>query len=442
VAETLFIRLGSQAHHTIHWLIASGSNNDGTFEIIGSGELVHADQLGALTEKAAQRPVIVIVPNSDVLLKRLTVPAKSNRAMRLAVPYMLEDELAQDVEQLFFAYAELKKDQDNNNCFTAIVEHKQMQLWSGWLSAVGIQCQRFIPEVLTLPNVVNEWCAIAVGAGEEEQIIVRQDDWQGFTLDLVTWQLKCQAILLEQHAGINRASEHFTPIKINSYSPLPFTEQLNITQLPEELPLALMAKSYQQSEYFNLLQAEYKVKDSDVKIIKQWFWVAAIALFALGLNFSFKALQLWQINAEKEQVEAQIISQYKKVFPQTKRVRISTIRSQLKQKLAQLGGSAHRAGFLAMLTKVTPAFTKVPELKPESLKFDNKRQELRIQAIADNYQIFEQFKMALESEGLAVKQGAQNNQGSQVTGSFSIKINDHNKQAQNSRRKQIDGGMS
>jgi len=395
-----------------------------------------------LTAKAEHRLVKIIVPGSDVLLKRLSVPAKSNRAMRLAVPYMLEDNLAQDVDQLFFAYAELKKDSEENNCFTAIVEHKQMQQWLAWLDAANIQSQLFVPEILTLPKTAKQWSAISLGEGDKEQVIVRQGAWQGFTLDLATWQLQCQAYSLEQSADSNDDAEQNDSIEINSYSPLAFSEQLNINKMPEELPLALMAKHYQQSDNFNLLQGEYKIKDTQVSSLKPWYWVAAVAIFALSLNFTFKVAQLWQVNAQKEQVETQIISQYKKVFPQTKRVRIATIKSQLNQKLAQLGGSSDSAGFLAMLARVTPAFTKVSALKPESLKFDNKRQELRIQAIASNYQTFELFKNALEQEGLNVKQGAQNNQGSQVTGSFSIRQGNKNKQAKKNSTKKAKRGTS
>ena len=80
-----------------------------------------------------------------------------------------------------------------------------------------------------------------------------------------------------------------------------------------------------------------------------------------------------------------------------------------------------------MLSQVQPAFAKVPALKPESLKFDGKRQELRLQAIADDYQHFERFKTALVAANLTVQQGAQNNQGDQVTGSFSITSKDSSK---------------
>lgn len=438
MTETLYIRLGSQAHDTIHWLVASGSNSNETFEIIASGELTNAAQLSELTEKAKQRLVKIIVPSSDVVLKRLSVPAKSNRAMRLAVPYMLEDDLAQDVDQLFFAYADLKNDSENHNCFTAIVEHKQVEQWLAWLSAANIQSQFFVPEVLAMPQAVSGWSAIALGDGINQQVVVRQGAWQGFTLDLATWQLQCQAFSSQESAAQNvepgNETEQEPSIQINSYSPLAFSEELNVNNMPEELPLALLAQHYQSSDSFNLLQGEYKVKDAHGASIKQWYWVAVVAVFALLLNFTFKAVQLWQVNAKKAQVETEIISQYKKAFPKTKRVRIATIKSQLNQKLAQLGGASDSGGFLAMLAKVTPAFSKVSALKPESVKFDNKRQELRIQAVASDYQVFEKFKDALEQEGLSVKQGAQNSQGDQVTGSFSIRNTNERKKTKSTAR--------
>ena len=63
----------------------------------------------------------------------------------------------------------------------------------------------------------------------------------------------------------------------------------------------------------------------------------------------------------------------------------------------------------------------VNTLKPDTLKYDQKRNEIRIQAVASNYQDFERFKSELEKVNLEVSQGSQNNQGNQVVGSFSIK---------------------
>ena len=88
--------------------------------------------------------------------------------------------------------------------------------------------------------------------------------------------------------------------------------------------------------------------------------------------------------------------------------------------MAEIGATDNDASFLMMLSKIQPAFSQVPQLKPESIKFDGNRNELRMQATANGYQQFEQFKTILESQQFSVSQGAQNNQGDQISGSFSI----------------------
>jgi len=420
VTETLFIRLGSQAHETIHWLAMAGVGTTEP-EITASGEIKNAQQLSELSSEAAQRQVQIFVPGCDVLLKRMQVPAKSNRAMRLAVPYMLEDSLAEEVEQLFFAYADLANDSDNNNCFTAIVAHKQMQQWLSWLDDADIETKSILPDVLAMPINENGWSAIALDGSAQQQVIVRQGLWQGFALDASAWQLQCQAFAQQQDADEVDEIEQQASIDIQAYSPLAYSEKLAVRAMPEELPLALMAQNQSSNlNRFNLLQGQYKIKESRSHASQQWLWVAGVAVFALLLSLGNKSAQLWQLNSELENVKEDIVASYQKAFPKTKRVRVSTIKSQLNRELALLGGVSDHQGFLAMLAKVQPAFAKVPALKPESLKFDGKRQELRIQATAKDYQAFEQFSVALTASNFTVKQGSQSNQGEQVTGSFSI----------------------
>ncbi len=426
MTETLFIRLGSQAQDTVHWLIVAETSNN-TQEIIASGELKGAQQLSDLTSKAEQRQVKILVPGCDVLLKSLKVPAKSFRAMRLATPYMLEDNLAEDVEQLFFAYANLSSDKQGNNCFTAIVAHNQMQQWLSWLADAEIYTQCILPEVLAMPIVADGWSAISLGDTNQEQVIVRQKLWQGFTLDASAWQLQCQAFSTEASES-DKDNDQPSSVIIEAYSRLAPTEQLSVKAMPEELPLALMATNYgSKLSRFNLLQGQYKIKENRSSAGRQWLWAAGVAMFALLLSLGYKSAQLWQLNTEQEKVKQNIVASYKKAFPKTKRVRVSTIKSQLNRELSLLGAIGDRQGFLAMLAKLQPAFAKVPALKPESLKFDGKRQEVRIQATAKDYQAFEQFSVALASANLTVKQGSQSNQGDQVTGSFSVTNKGRNK---------------
>jgi general secretion pathway protein L len=400
MAENLIIRLGSNHHNTIHWMVWDTHGQ----EIIASGELAGAEQLSQLTEKAQSREVVVLVPSCDVTLKSLHVPAKSQKAIRLAAPYMLEDELAQDVEQLFFAYGDNKTPASNENCFVAVVEQQQMRHWLTWLNEAGISTKRMLPDVLALPDAQDNWQAIMI----DDQVLLKQHNWQGGLFDENLWQ---QANMLWKNGET---------INIDAFSTLPHcVENIVIHPQPEELPLALFAQQLTHSK-FNLLQGEFQVKSTRSPLLKTWIWAASFAGLALLVNLILKSATLWQLNNQNNALEQQIIAQYKSAFPETKRVRISTIKSQLKRKMAEIGATSHDASFLMMLTTIQPAFSQVPQLKPESIKFDSKRNELRMQATATSYQQFEQFKTLLERQGFSVSQGAQNNQGDQITGSFSI----------------------
>jgi len=431
MAEKLYIRLGSNAKDAIHWLIF----NDDQEGIIASGDLPQASALEQLAEKAKNREVITFIPACDVSLKSLNVPSKSTKAMRLAVPYMLEDELAQDVEDLFFAYNDIKIADNENNCFVAVVEHAQLEQWQAWLASAHITCKKMIPDVLAMPFTNDSNIASAITLGE--QVLIRLGQWQGITIDSNTWPLISQsfsASLASDHSQTEQEdtaedqSENSEKVgfTLNAYSPLPeSSSDLSINAMPEELPLALLATTYSKGNVgkFNLLQGEFKTKEQKSPALKSWFWAAGIATFALLLNIGIKGAELLQLNSQQAQVEQQIINTYKKAFPKTKRVRVSTIRSQMKRKLNELGSASGESSFLTILTQLQPALALVPEIKPQTLKFDGKRNEIRMQALASDYQYFDKLKIALEDNELSVSQGAQNNQGEQISGSFSISNN-------------------
>lgn len=399
MVENLLIRLGSRVEDAINWMIWSESEQ----HIIASGELANANELTQLTDKSASRHVTVIVPSSDVTFKQLHVPAKSQKAIRQAVPYMLEDDLAQDVEALFFAYSE-QYNTEEKNCSVAVIAHEQMTLWLSWIVQADISADIMIPDVLLMPADKEHWQAITIA----DQILLRQGPWQGMLVEETLWQ---------------KIAQHWEPEStiIESYSTLPASDTFTLEPQPEELPLALFAQNLS-SLKINLLQGEYKPKRPQSPHFKVWFWAAGFAFAALIINMVFKSVTLMNINSEQAAIEAQIIQTYKEAFPKTKRVRISTIRSQLKRKMAEVGSSNGDEQFLTMFNKLAPAFSSVPQLKPESIKFDSKRNELRIQASASSYQQFEQFKNLLEKEQFTVSQGAQNNQGDQITGSFSMTL--------------------
>lgn len=401
MAESLLIRLGSQDNERIHWLISSADNQ----EIIGSGELASAEQLTELTEKAQSRKVIVLVPACDVALKALKVPGKSQRAIKLATPYMLEDELAQEVEQLFFAYSKVAHDEHDNNCFVAAIEHEQMQVWLQWLKDAEIKATHMLPDALAMPLIENAYSVIQLG----QQMVVRLANWQAMTLDLATWQVVSQQWQTEQQ------------ITLANYSAIDQDElQVELSPQPEELPLALFAQQVANCP-INLLQGQYQQTEKRLTSFVHWRLAASLLAVALFINLTNKVVQLTHLSDQQAAIESEIVATYKEAFPAAKNVKVAKVKSLVKYQLQKVGGDNSEESFIRLLNVIQPAFVVVNNLKPSTLKFDQKRNEIRLQVTAPSYQALESFKSELEKSELTVSIGSQNNQGNQVTGSFSIK---------------------
>lgn len=405
MSETLYIRLGDNITDPVQWLVWSFDQS----EVIASGELNSAQQLNDIADKAVARKVITLVSSSAVTLKQLTIPAKSDRALRAAVPYALEDDLAEDVDKLFFAYFKKPKTDDSkHNCYTAICRHSQIQAWKTWIKDAGIYCKTMIPDVLALPYQSEQWSGIAVGG----QTLLRTGLWSGVVAD-ADWQ----NILFSQ---LNAQLEHEQTV--NLYSPLDLTayDKLAVQSQPEELPLALMAHNHD-ALAFNLLQGQYKVKENASPLLKGWLLAAGVAGLAIVLNMAVKGIELLQLNNDIEALDKQIVDVYTATFPDTRRVRVSTIRSQLNGKLRELGAVDSSVSFLSMMQQLQPAFSRVNQIKPKSLRFEGNRNTMRLQASGNSYQSFDLFKLELEQASLEVTPGAQNNQDNQIIGSFTIR---------------------
>jgi general secretion pathway protein L len=75
---------------------------------------------------------------------------------------------------------------------------------------------------------------------------------------------------------------------------------------------------------------------------------------------------------------------------------------------------------LAMFTQLADAFEQ-SQVKPATIKFDAARRELRLQAMAANFEALEKFKRLAQASGFVVEQGAINNKDNQVIGALLIR---------------------
>lgn len=386
--EQLIIRLGSQPQQSISWLVWAPL----TAEVIASGEVAAVEQLPALAERLGRRAVIALVPAADVVLKTIALPAKPTKQLLQALPFMLEEEQAEDIDRLFIAVGQVEQREGQYWQQVAICQRQRLEQWLDWLQQAGFNVSRLIPDALLLPAESLPACIEL-----QQQWLLRLDAWQATAVDSSWWPDYLSLAALPE---------------MTSYSPWP--EQLAHPVKPgsPELPLALLARGLATTS-FNLLQGTYMPKKPQNKTWQQWRPTVLLAGAVLILYLAQLTAEVWQQQRALAETRAQLQSEYLQLYPGE---RIINLSRQLQQKLQAVGAGGSEQSFFVQLQALQQRLQSMPDIKLDSLRYDAARQELRFSASAGGFQSFEQLKNALEQAGYVVEQGALSNDGSRVQG--------------------------
>ena len=419
MSEKLILRMSSQTNNAVPWLVWSNQTN----QVIVSGELDNHAELASLAQYAQGRQVTVLVNSADVRLYRHTMATKPSRQIIKALPFMLEDELAQDIDSLFFAIESTGFDKESGQHWInlAILDKSLMRHWTELWQQAGLTVKQVLPEVLCLPYEAQEGGELVSTAQVANGWLFRTGPWQGEFVE-GDWL----AVYIRQFQERDEAD---VPLDIHHYSPLPDEiraqlvdcDGVTLNAQSPELAMLMLAQGAQASKW-NLLQGEFAPKKA---VSKQWMmWRPAAALFALVLFIEFVTMLASWHRADSQLAVAKqaLVEQYQSAFPKEK-VRVALLKRQLTRKVADATGGTQvsSGGFLTLMTRIAPVLKQYKNITSESYRYDGKRGELRLSASAPSFQQFEQFKVGLERLGLQVQQGAVSNEGERVSGSLSIK---------------------
>lgn len=393
MSERLFIRLGRTAEQACSWLVWSEQEQ----EIIASGELANAQGLSTLTERAGNRPVDVLVPAAAMTLTSVHLPEKGQRQALKALPFMLEEALAEDVDAMHFTVGP----RDGDALSVVAVAHEQMQTWLSCLTEAGLKVKRIVPDCLALPLQECQWAAMNFG----NELLLRTGLATGQSLPL-PWL----PIALEQ---LRPAQGE---VSVASYTDMQL-EGVELKPQSLELPMLVLARGILHAPV-NLLSGVYTPKREYSKQLMMWKSTAIVIAIACVLALVNKGLTIHQVNGQIADLKAQSESIYQQVVPGNSR--IVNLRSQMESQLRALQGQSSGAEFFAMLDGLQDAFKQVPELKPNSLRFESARNEIRMQVSAKNYAQIEKFK-EIVGRRFQLDGGTMNSGEDQVTSTLTLR---------------------
>ncbi|MDR6850668.1 general secretion pathway protein L [Sphingomonas sp. BE123] len=121
-------------------------------------------------------PATVLVPSESVLLLRVALPLAS-RAKRIeALPFAIEDRIADPIEAVHIV---LGAEVAPQTYLVAVVRHAQMTAWVEAAELAGLGHAAMVPDALALPEPeAGAWCA----AVEDGRVLVRSGDGTGFAV--------------------------------------------------------------------------------------------------------------------------------------------------------------------------------------------------------------------------------------------------------------------
>jgi len=392
--EQIIIRLPASDNAPVFWLIWNASEKT----TVASGQLAGLNDLPSLTEKAQGRDLRVFVSSLAVAWHNIEIPHKSRRQLQQVIPFALEDELAEDIDNLHFAWPEQLPKSDQIPVL--VVAKRAIDRWLEALAAAKLRPSALYPDFFMLPVVDQQWSV----ADFTEAWVIRQGPWQALSLDpyLATYvQPEGDEVLA----------------KIVSYGEIDWPQPPAIIEAGEQTLALELGAQLAKHEAVNLLQGDYRVQQKTAFNIGPWKFPAVAAAALVALLFVDKMVTVVELEREAQQVRQQYEQLYLETFPEESRV--VDVRSQLQQHVARTGG-ASGGGVVALLNELAPAFRAAP-IELTSLNYDQQRDELRIQANGQNLQSFERFVQAAREQSLQAEQGQLANRAGQINGTIIVR---------------------
>ncbi len=391
---------------SFHWeLREADSNESATVDEayhIESHELLKAD-LSCLSQMAAKAKVNLIISSSDAFSAQVDLPKKAQRLLRKAVPYILEEEIASPVEELFFALGDRNaKGQlevraiDKNYLEKILAEFKQAE--------ISLQAIYLDSDLIAAPEE-----GIRLLIHQQECWFINQDNerWTCH-LDDFNW-------LIQKYLASDQEDDLPVAIPLEIYAGedvdafikgLPVGRFAVDTNYFEDLYSFLLDN---QTSCINLLQAEYEAKQESSSSQVFLVQTAKVASWVLALFLVYQAALIYTLSEKKHQLDQQKKMIYKQAFPKTKKVR-DPVRS-MEAYLAKIGASGGEGSFLTLLATVSDELKDLSKIYPTNLSYDNQRKELKIDLIASDLTGLDQFVEALTKAGLKVDRSSETQRG-------------------------------
>lgn len=373
MSEYVVIRLAAE-DQAAQWILAD--SNGTRLSNLYSGNLSQA-----VTE-IGDRSVIVLVPSVDLLSTTVHIPARSNSKIKAALPFALEENLADDVENLHFAVGDR---QENNRLPVAVVAKDTMDGWLKQLSDAGIEPAIMAPDSHGLAKIPGTLSVLI-----DDNNVIFND---GADTDFVMQNVKPSDVLVfagqlgetqnedEEKSGhllvfcTSEQEQHLSHEWIALRQEL---HSVDINILPDGV-LPKLAVTVAAGHGVNLLQGRYGKKTEYASLFRPWKTAAMMLLGLCVIAMAMKGVAYYQLQQDESTLRAQFNAEYRLIRPNDTREIVDPVATVVSLRRS-MGGSAAPQVFLPSLRELGAAMAANSMAEIETISYRAGVIDLRLTA--------------------------------------------------------------
>lgn len=394
--QTLLLRLPVSAEDETEWLVLDEG---------GAASL--SRQRGSLSLAAAvarSAKVVVLAPASHILLAEPELPPGSGPKLARAVPFALEEQLTEDIDQLSFAVGRRRP---TGGTPVAVVSRTVLSGWLSDLESAGLDPQAIYPDISLMPENPGQTVLWFEGA----RLAVRRPGAMPFAVELspvkealvvagviadplgdtAESRIAESALLYITREDWARSKDEFEAL-VESFA------SLKVQLLPDG-PLPWLARGLDSPDVVNLLQGEFARSTDYGARWRKWRAAAALAAALLVVHVAAQALQLRHAKRDEAELDSQIAQVFASAMPSEP---IHDARRQMQSRLDRI----HKSGggpeyFLRSLEALSGAVTATPKTSIDALSY--REQSMDMKVMAPNLGAISQLSQYVAKRGLTAE---------------------------------------
>ena len=327
----------------------------------------------------------LILSANNILNTEVKIPSKNEEVIRQSIPYALEEELANDIDDNHFSYRQKSEQQ----FIVSIVNKDIMHEIRKQVNDVDLKCAQLYSEIYTIPSIESftSFCIF------EDYVIIR-DGCTGSTI---------KRKLIGDYLKLSKNKKQV----VYSHNKLKLADNSSITLNRQDTTL-LQAKTLianiAATKVVNLFQGDYQQNIDTRKPVNPWMKLIVLSAFLIGSWLFINLLQLWKLSSEIKAIKASQSTLLQELIPNASQTErndpYSAIQSRLKLSENQQSTSAG-VGFIKALGYLGQTLVQHPTIQVQSLRQRNTKLEVKL--LAQNVNLLNQFQSGLEKNVLSMR---------------------------------------